>query len=371
MLEFFCVFVGQRHRVKPALHQPAAEEAPTLPTNTTRVGFLPSAFNPDGTFEYDGFQREDFERLAGIELVALPDDHTIGPADFAGLDVYVNMPGAAAITRENLAGADRLALIANLGIGFENIDLPACTERGVALSLAVDAVKRPTALATIGMLLAVTQRLIIKHELTKQGADGWRKMAEYPGLTLEGRVLGIVGLGRIGQEVAKLAAPLGLKVIANDPYLDPAIAASLGVPLLALDELLAAADVVTIHVPLNAETRGLIDRGRLAKMRPSAFLLNLARGPVIDRDAVYDTLKSGRITGAGLDVFHQEPTAAGDPLLDLPNVTLSGHTLAVTDTQGAEVEEHVLAGIRALREGRMPAHVANEGELGAVWPRGR
>jgi phosphoglycerate dehydrogenase-like enzyme len=337
-------------------------------TTTTRIGFLPSAFNPDGSFAYKDFHREHFERLEGIELVALPDNDTIGPNDLAGIDVYVNMPGAAKITRENLAGADRLALITNMGIGFENVDLPACTERGVALSLAVDAIRRPTAMATIGMLLAVTQRLIVKHELTKQGSAGWAKLYDYPAIEVDGRVLGIIGLGRIGQEVAKLAQPLGLKVIANDPYLEPSIAASLGVPLVGLHELVEASDFVTIHTPLTAETRELFDAQCFARMKPTAFLLNLARGPITDYNALYDALKSNRIAGAGLDVFHKEPTDLGDPLLDLPNVTLSGHTLADTDRTNIGVEQHVLAGIRAFREARLPNHVQNEAELPAGWP---
>ncbi len=333
-----------------------------------RIGFPASAFNPDGSIAFPDFDISAVTQAPDVEVVVLPKGKEYSAADLRDLDILVSAPGEPEVTRAALAEPDRLGLVVNLSIGHENVDLDACSDRGIAISLAVDPILRPTAIATITMLLAVTTKLLKKHDLAKQGPDGWAQAGRQESMVLDGKTLGIVGLGRIGQQVARFIKPFGMKVIACDPYLDPQIAADLGVPLVALDEVFSRGDVVTLHTPLNNETRGMITSAHLGRMKPTAYLLNLSRGPVTDRQALYDTLASGRIAGAGLDVFHDEPMPADDPLLALPNVTLSAHVLAVTGEMWPGLAKHLVDGVAAYREGKLPKHVQNQARLPAGWP---
>jgi D-3-phosphoglycerate dehydrogenase len=169
-----------------------------------------------------------------------------------------------------------------------------------------------------------------------------------------GRTLGIVGLGNIGRDLAGLASPFGLRIVAADPYVSGRID---GVEIVALDELLAIADFVVVAAPLTPETRHLLDARRLALLRPSAYLINIARGPIVDQQALAALLAERRIAGAALDVFEQEPIESSDPLLGLDNVILSPHAVGLTDEllrlSGRSVSESVLA----VARGEIPEHV--------------
>ena len=201
----------------------------------------------------------------------------------------------------------------------------------------------------------------------EQLARSWQR---FSGQELAGSTLAIIGPGRIGQEVVRLMQPFGMDIVANDPYLDPAIAAGLGVPLIGIEELFETSDVVSLHTPLNDETRGFIGASLLNRMKPTAYLLNLSRGPVTDRQALYDVLKNERIAGAGLDVFHDEPTQTGDPITLLPNVTLSGHMLGIDDKMWEGLANHLKSGIDAFRAGKRPKHVENLAGLPDDWLNG-
>jgi phosphoglycerate dehydrogenase-like enzyme len=183
----------------------------------------------------------------------------------------------------------------------------------------------------MSFMLALTSRLLIKDKLTREGPAGWARRSDHMGTGLTGRVLGQLGIGNIGAEVFRLAAPLGMRFIAHDPYAPPELARQLGVELVPLERLFCDADVLSISVPLNDETRGLVGDRLLGLMKPSAFLINTARGPIIDQSALVRALQDGTIAGAGLDVFAQEPVVAEDPLLRLDNVILSPHALCWTD----------------------------------------
>jgi D-3-phosphoglycerate dehydrogenase len=211
------------------------------------------------------------------------------------------------------------------------------------------------------LLLALAHQLLVKDRLTRTGR--WAEKLDHMGTGLTGRTLGLVGLGNIGREIAALARPFGLHVLAADPYTAPAQAAAVGVELYALDDLLRRADFVCVCCALTPETYHLLDARRLALMRPSAFLVNVARGPIVDQRALAAALQERRLRGAGLDVFEREPIQPGDPLLALDNVILTPHAIAWTDECFAGNGRQACEAILAVAGGRLPAHIVNRAAL--------
>lgn len=261
------------------------------------------------------------------------------------------------ITRETLRGADRLAVVARFGVGFDSVDVPACTEHGVAVTITPDGVRRPVAVATMAMLLALVHRLPDKDRLVREGR--WNDKLSFMGTGTTGRTLGIVGFGRIGRDVARVAPFLGARLIATDPYVDPAEARALGVELVGLEDLLRQSDFVTVHCALTPETHHLLDAERLRLLKPTAYLVNMARGPVIDQVALAEALRERRFAGAGIDVFEQEPPDPGDPLLRLDNVILAPHALCWTDECFTGNGRQACQSIVDVAAGRAPEHVVD------------
>lgn len=266
---------------------------------------------------------------SGISWEYMPDaSETITAEQLATYDAICAVaPGVAAdaLGRQDL----RTRIIARFGVGFDSCDLPALTAAGIVLTNNPDGVRRPMATVQITYVLALAQRLLIKDRLTREGR--WNDRMAHTGTGLTGRVLGSIGLGNIGAELFRLAHPLGMRHMATDPADRTAVAAELGVEMTDLATLLRVADFVVVNCPLNAETQGLIGARAFALMKPSAFFINCARGPIIDEKALLAALVEGRIAGAGLDVFHDEPVPASNPLLQLDNVIVSPHALCYTD----------------------------------------
>src|SRR5688572_6352445 len=207
------------------------------------------------------------------------------------------------IDDELLEGAPRLGIVANHAVGLDNVDLAAARRRGVAVTNTPDVLTEATADLTLALLLAVARRVVEADGLARSGAwRGWEP-DQLLGVELAGRTLGIVGMGRIGRAVARRAAGFGLRVI----YSAPREAAGVAAPRLPLDALLAEADLVSLHVPLTGETRGLLGRRELSLMKPGAILVNTARGACVDEAALIEALDAGRLGGAGLDVYAEEP----------------------------------------------------------------
>jgi D-3-phosphoglycerate dehydrogenase len=236
-------------------------------------------------------------------------------------------PGVAAdaIGRQDL----RTRIIARFGVGFDTCDVPALTAAGIVLTNNPDGVRRPMATVQITYILALAQRLLIKDRLTREGR--WNDRMAHTGTGLTGRVLGSIGLGNIGAELFRLARPFGMRHIATDPADPIAVAAELGVELTDRDTLLREADFIVVNCPLDASTRLLIGAREFALMKPSAIFINCARGPIVDEAALHAALVERRIAAAGLDVFHDEPVPASNPLLQLENVIVSPHALCYTD----------------------------------------
>ncbi|BCX16666.1 MAG: hypothetical protein KatS3mg117_0348 [Geminicoccaceae bacterium] len=255
------------------------------------------------------------------------------------------------VDAELLAAAPRLRVVGRLGVGLDNIDLDACRARGIEVHPATGANDVAVAEYVIGAILLLLRGAFAATPRVLEGA--WPREASI-GREAFGKRLGLVGFGRIGREVAARARALGMAMAAFDPLLPEDDPAWVGVERqVTLAGLLAASDVVSLHVPLTAETRGLLDAGAIAHMRPGAILINTARGPVVDTRAVAAALRSGRLGGAALDVFEEEPLSARAAAIfaGCPNLILTPHVAGITVESNARVSAMVAAAVRRVLEG--------------------
>ncbi len=324
-----------------------------------RVGLTRDFLREDGTLAFD-IGLDVLEGHPEIRWEILPKTAPEVPGeDVRGYDALLVL--APKVTAKTLAGADRLAIVARFGVGYDSVDVDACTRQGVALTITPDGVRRPVAASAITYVLALSHKLLVKDRLTRAGR--WAEKIHFMGMGLVGRVLGLVGLGNIGREVCHLAKPFDLRVIAHDPYVSRETAASVGAELVSLEELLRTADFVCICAALTDESRHLIDARRLALMKPTAFLINVARGPIVDQAALTQALQEGRILGAGLDVFEREPPDPNDPLFALDNVIVTPHGICWTDQCFADIGRSAWTSILDVAAGRAPKYVVNRDVL--------
>jgi D-3-phosphoglycerate dehydrogenase len=269
-----------------------------------------------------------FRRLDGHDVQAYltrPSSAAELVARIGDRDIAINIRSSSKFTAEVLERCPTLRLISIWGTGTDNVDLAACSRRGVTVAHTPGVNAHAVAEHTLALMLAVTRRI--------PSLDRDVRCGQWPrGLLvqLEGKTIGIVGLGTIGRRVAALAAPFGARLLAATWGPDAGRAAAVGARHAPIETLLQESDIVSLHLRLIAETESFINQARLALMKPSAFLVNTARGRLVDREALVDALRDGRLAGAALDVFHEEPIAANDPLLTLPNVILTPHNAGMT-----------------------------------------
>jgi D-3-phosphoglycerate dehydrogenase len=235
------------------------------------------------------------------------------------------------LTSDILAHGDKLKYIGRAGAGCDNIDVKEATRRGIVVMNVPSGNTISTAEHTFALMLSLVRHIPEAHHSVREGK--WER-SSFRGTELFGKTLGIIGLGRVGSEVAKRALAFSMNVLANDPFIDPHRAKELGIPLMDLKSLLSASDILTIHVPLNDSTRKMISHEEIDMMKDSAYLINCARGGVIDEEAVADACQRGNLAGAAVDVYSSEPPK-GNPLLELPHSVLSPHV------GGATREAHI------------------------------
>ncbi|MBM3774390.1 MAG: dehydrogenase [Acidobacteria bacterium] len=250
------------------------------------------------------------------------------------------------ITAESLRGVERLAVVARWGVGYDMIDVEALTAAGVALAITPNGVRRPVAEAILTFILALMKNLRQQDILTRSGR--WRGDLPRLGRNIPGQVLGSVGCGNIAREMFRLARPLGFsRLIAADPFVSQQQVAELGIEMVDLDTLFRESDFVAVNTFLSRETEGLVGRRQFELMKPTSFLINTARGPIVQHEALVWALREKRIAGAGIDVYPQEPPPKDDPLFSLDNVIVTPHALAWTEEiladNGAEACQNVLA----------------------------
>jgi phosphoglycerate dehydrogenase-like enzyme len=255
---------------------------------------------------------------------------------------------------QSLSGLQRLTLIARWGVGYDRIDVAACTQSNVILAIVPEAVRRPVAEGILTFIFALAKNLRILDGLCRAGR--WREGMPQSS-NIEGKTLGSVGAGNIARELFRLARGLGFgRLLAFDPLVAVPPA---GVELVSLETLLRQSDFVAVNCPLTNETRGIINKRELGWMKPGAFLINTARGPIVDHDALVEALRTNRIAGAGLDVFETEPVPAGDPLLQMENVIVTPHSIAWTNELFRDNSLYACRNVLEVARGRVPEHVVN------------
>jgi D-3-phosphoglycerate dehydrogenase len=289
-------------------------------------------------------------REAGFDIVMNEKDRLLSEAD-----LIERLPGAVATiaggelyTERVFASAPELRVVARFGVGYDRVDIDSATRHGVAVAMAFGTNHESVADYAFALAIGLGVELLPHHRRVAGGSWG---CGFHPGLW--GRCMGIVGLGRIGKAMARRCRAFGMDLLAVDPVADQAYAAANGIELVSLVELLRRADFVSLHTPLSPETRHLIGRRKLALMKPTAFLINTARGGLIDEAALHEALTSGRLAGAGLDVFEAEPPE-GSPLLDLDNVLLAPHAAGMDEAAERLMGERCVASILAILRGQDP-----------------
>jgi phosphoglycerate dehydrogenase-like enzyme len=320
------------------------------------VGVTRDFLKPDGSFGFGDIGLGLLEEADAVNWELLPGAYDEIPPDVADSYDALLVLGPR-VTERTLDGCQRLAVVARFGVGYDNVNVEACTRNGVLLTITPDGVRRPVATSALAFLLALSHKLFAKDQLTRAGR--WAEKLDHTGVGLTGRTLAVIGLGNIGREVFRLAAPLEMRHAAFDPYATQETARELGVELMPLDRLLAVADFVVVCCALVPDTRHLLDRRRLGLMKPTAYLINVARGPIIDQAALTEVLSERRIAGAALDVFETEPVAADDPLLRLDNVIVAPHAICWTDELFLGTGRAACQSILDVAAGRVPPSVVN------------
>ena len=266
--------------------------------------------------------------------------------------------GAVTISRRIIEAAPDLRVIGRTGVGYDNVDISAATEHGIPVVFTPGAGAKAVAEATLAMILALTKRLSELDRLTRAGQ--WSARDSTPIGDLYGATLGIIGLGRIGTEVARLAQGFGMKVIGWDPAISQRAGEAIGVKLSSFEDVLSEADVITIHAPLNDQNRGMLDARRLSLMKRGAIFVNLARGGLVDSlDILNEALESGRLSGVGLDVYPVEPPDVSHPIFRRPDVICTPHCMGLSAKAAFATFVMMSEGIVEVLRGGTPKNVAN------------
>jgi D-3-phosphoglycerate dehydrogenase / 2-oxoglutarate reductase len=294
---------------------------------------------------------------AGCELIISPYLRPATEAELLPLVQGVDavLASTDAFTRKVMAAAGRLKIISRFGVGYDAIDVEAATEHGIWVTTTPGTNEHSVADAALAMILVVARQLVPAAINTREGK--WDRLI---GIELQGKTLGLIGFGRIGRQVAVRARSFGMQVVIADVVQDERAAAEVGARYVGLEELLRSADFVSLHAPSTPQTRDLINRRTLEQMKPGAYLINTARGELVNEAELADALRSGRIAGAALDVFKQEPPEPGNPLVGLPNVIPLPHIAGVTAQSGERMAELSTENILAVLRGDRPPYPINE-----------
>jgi D-3-phosphoglycerate dehydrogenase len=330
--------------------------------NTFRVALSGDFLKPDGTPAYPMVDLEPLRQEPGVEVGYVHAvDGVMRAEDLPEVDALILLGNR--FEARSIPQSGRLAVVARFGVGYDTVDVPACTKAGIAVVITPDGIRRPVAVSVLTLMLALATRLMAKDRLTRMGPAGWAQRSACIGVGLTGRTLGLLGVGNIGADVLRLAAPLDMRFIAHDPFVDAPKLKALGAEPVDLETLFREADFVSVSVPLSDATRGLVGARLLGLMKPTAYLINTARGPIVDQRALYDALASNLIAGAGLDVFEVEPVPADEPILKLDNVIVTPHALCFTDECFAGNGAADIRAVLAVKRGETPPGLLNRDVL--------
>jgi phosphoglycerate dehydrogenase-like enzyme len=320
----------------------------------------------DGSPTYPDFDLTPLRNAPGVEVAFIEAANPLRAAQLEDIDALILLMPRFGV--ESVPKSGRLGVVARFGVGYDTVDVEACTKAGIALVITPDGVRRPVAVSIITFMLALTGKLLVKDRLTREAAAGFARRADHMGVGLVGRTLGSLGIGNIGAEMFRMAKPFDMRFIAHDPYADKAVAEELSIELVSLEDLFRQSDVLSVSVPLSPQTHHIVNAERIGLMKPTAYLINTARGPIVDQSALTEALQERRIAGAGLDVLEKEPPDADDPILKLDNVILAPHALCWTDQCFAGNGAADVKAVLEVQHGRVPRGVVNREALESpVW----
>ncbi|MBI3909507.1 MAG: hydroxyacid dehydrogenase [Armatimonadetes bacterium] len=327
-------------------------------TETLMIHITRDFLDEEGRLTYRDIGLGLLEPETGVQYRFLPQHRSpVTPEMIAGADAVLSLTPAWT-AQTFAAGAERLLIVARFGVGYDMCDVAALTANNVLLTITPGATDQPVAGGVLAMMLALSRRLLTKNRLVREGR--WHERAYYQGTEIGGKVLGIVGFGGAGRELRRLVEPFGMRVLVYDPYVPDQVLAELHAErAVALPDLFTQADYVSIHCLLNEQTRGMIDRDLFARMKPTAFFFNAARGPIVNEADLIAALQEGRIAGAGIDVFEEEPPAQDNPLLGMDNVVLSPHSICWTDECFQAIGETAIRSILSVCRGEKPFGLVN------------
>lgn len=325
--------------------------------NEFRVGFSADFCGDDRRLVFPDIGLALFEGVPGLTYDFMPEYRPeYSPAQLTDYDVIISLKPK--FTAASLQGVSRLCAIGRCGVGYDNVDLDACTEHGVAVYITPGGVVRPVAESILLLVLALSHRLLNKDRQVRQGR--WAESTHQLGREPRERIVGTIGLGNIATETIRLLRALDVRrFLAYDPYATAEKAAQHGVQLVSLDNLLRESDYVLVNCPLTPETRGLLSKAQFDLMKPDAVLINTARGPIVDEAALIEALQGRQIAGAALDVFEREPLSAASPLATMENVILTSHSIAWTEELFRDMGCIDCEGALAIYRGEIPNHIVN------------
>jgi phosphoglycerate dehydrogenase-like enzyme len=322
-----------------------------------RLALTADFFDEGGQPKFADLGLSVFDSQSHVEISRFPNHQpVIEPSQLTGVHgVIVLTPR---VTRDSIAGCRELLAVGRFGVGYDTVDVEACTESNIVVLIATGAVNYSVAEATVAWMLALTHHVVAKNRLVR--ADRWHDRTGFMGCELRDRTLGVIGLGGIGRSLISLLTGFRMRPpIVFDPFAAPGSITEFGASPVGLDELLSTADFVSIHCPLNQSTRGLIGRRELALMKRDAYLLNTARGGIVDEEALLEVLRARRIAGAALDCFATEPVTGPDRFADLENVLLAPHSISWTNEMFRDIGRVACQSMLDLSLGRQPKGVVN------------
>lgn len=328
-----------------------------MTTSRFRVALTADFYDEEGRLKYADVGLDRLDAVPGIDVSRFPEHRPeIDPEQLSGIHgVLVLTPR---VTDRSLSSATDLLAIARFGVGYDSVDIAACTAADVAVCITAGAVDHSVAEATVGWMLALTHHVRAKDQLVRESR--WNERSRYMGMELRGRTLGLVGFGGIGRAVVRLLSGFDMQPpLVFDPFVPSNVIEAAGGRSVSLDELLSGSDFVSLHCPLNDQTRNLIGARELALMQPTAYLLNTARGGIINESALYDALSERRIAGAALDCFAVEPPPTPPLFSQLDNVLLAPHAIAWTDELFREIGRTACQSLADIARGCRPHGLVN------------
>ena len=326
-----------------------------------RVAMPPDIYDDEGNLKFKDMGLRVFDDYPLLDSFVLPETRPeIGADQLVDANGMVVFGGR--VSKETVSNTRDFLVFSRIGVGYDSVDVEACTQNDVVLLITAGAVDRSVAEATVGWLIALTHNITAKDRLVRTG--GWDERTSYHGIELRDRTFGMIGFGGIARETMRLLSVFGMNTpLMFDPYVEARAAADLGVDKVELDELMSRADFVSIHCPLNDQSRDLIGARELALMKPEAYIVNTARGGIVNEEALYGALADKRIAGAAIDCFVGEPIVEPHRFGELDNTLLAPHSVAWTEELFRDIGAAAIRGVAELAIGHVPAGVVNRAVL--------